>query len=210
MKWHYGASGDDRGLNEARANACEIVAWRFLTHLNEREAVEFCLYEIPGPMKASDAVEAAVVPRDGDEESGTAAVNGAGHDPDENSPLLAQLWSSATSDQNRGSTRRSAGKRYQLLQSISRLTMSMTYDHRSGGDNNSGDDDDDENDPTAPFVQLNALEIAAVADAKRFLSQNVVQKIVTGIWNGDIVFWGRLEVDAIKKPQFYNPHTSDP
>ncbi|EFX05889.1 receptor-activated Ca2+-permeable cation channel [Grosmannia clavigera kw1407] len=206
LKWHYGASGDDRGLNEARANACEIVAWRFLTHLSEREAVDFCLYEIPGTKKASGVV-AAITETDGrDEESRGADNDGLGRDPNETSPLLSQLWSSAPADQSRNSTRRSAGKRYQLLQSISRLTMSMTYGHDNDGD----DDGDDEDDPTAPFVQLNALEIAAIADAKRFLSQKVVQKIVTGIWNGDIVFWGRLEVDAVKKPQFYNPHTSDP
>lgn len=93
------------------------------------------------------------------------------------------------------------------------------------------DDDDDEEkeeeDPTKPFVTLNALEIAAVADAKRFLSQHVVQKIITGIWYGDIVFWeskflrgspGRtyltvtleLTVDAVKKPHFYNKETADP
>jgi hypothetical protein len=74
-----------------------------------------------------------------------------------------------------------------------------------------GDDsDDDDDDPTAPFVNLNALEIAAIADAKRFLSQTVVQKIVTGIWNGDIIFWDHLSVYATKQPRLYNPKTADP
>jgi hypothetical protein len=70
--------------------------------------------------------------------------------------------------------------------------------------------DEQENDPTAPFIHLNALEIAAIADAKRFLSQHIVQKIVTGIWNGDIVFWDSLSIHSVKKPRFYNPHTADP
>ncbi|CRK31277.1 hypothetical protein BN1708_018681, partial [Verticillium longisporum] len=77
----------------------------------------------------------------------------------------------------------------------------------------SDDDDcesDDEDDPTAPFKSLNALEIAAIADAKRFLSQHVVQKIITGIWNGDIVFWDSLSIHAEKKPRFYNARTADP
>ncbi|CAK7206699.1 hypothetical protein SEUCBS139899_009503 [Sporothrix eucalyptigena] len=236
LKWHYGAASGDRSLCEARANACEIVAWRFLTHLSEREAVDYCLYEIPGTKKAPGGVAAAAAAaitaapaangaNGGDEENGggAGAVNARGS-VDESSPLLSRMWSSATSDHDRATTRRggAGNRRYQLLQSISRLTMSMhrghhdEHDHEDGSDcasehgHDCDDDDDDEEDPTAPFVNLNALEIAAVADAKRFLSQNVVQKIITGIWNGDIVFWDRLEVDAIKKPRFYNPHTADP
>ncbi|ERT02489.1 hypothetical protein HMPREF1624_00788 [Sporothrix schenckii ATCC 58251] len=241
LKWHYGAAGGDRSLCEARANACEIVAWRFLTHLSEREAVDFCLYEIPGTSKAPGGVAAASAAAigvqapsgNGDEEVGSHGslprVSGA---IDESSPLLGRIWTSATSDHDRAAKRRSrpraGNQRYQLLQSISRLTMSMHHDHHDSSDSDcdsedgedgehrhhrhrDGDDcDDDEEDPTAPFVNLNALEIAAVADAKRFLSQNVVQKIITGIWNGDIVFWDRLEVDAVKKPRFYNSHTADP
>jgi hypothetical protein len=72
------------------------------------------------------------------------------------------------------------------------------------------DDDNDDDDPTVPFTSLNALEIAAIADAKRFLSQHVVQKIITGIWNGDIIFWEALSVHAEKKPRYYNAATADP
>lgn len=89
-----------------------------------------------------------------------------------------------------------------MLQSLTRLTMSMTGEV--------DDDGEEEDDPTAPFINLNALEIAAIADAKRFLSQNVVQKIITGIWNGDIIFWDNLSVHTEKKPRFYNPRTADP
>ncbi|WYZ45947.1 hypothetical protein EsH8_IX_000172 [Colletotrichum jinshuiense] len=183
LKWHYAVdeAESNKGLCEARANACEIVAWRFLTRLSEREAVDFCLYEIPDP-KGSETP-----PPDADVES------------NEHSPLLAGgSWA------NRGGSRRasvrpgSSAKRYQLLSSLSRLTMSMH-----------ADTDEEEDDPTSPFTNLNALEIAAVADAKRFLSQHVVQKIVTGIWNGDIIFWDSLSVHAEKKPRFYNAHTAD-
>jgi hypothetical protein len=80
--------------------------------------------------------------------------------------------------------------------------MSMTAD--------ADDDDEDDDDPTASFTNLNALEIAAIADAKRFLSQTVVQKIITGIWNGDIIFWDNLSVHSVKKPRFYNAATADP
>ena len=65
-------------------------------------------------------------------------------------------------------------------------------------------DETSENDFSSSFVGLNALEIAAVADAKKFLSQRLVQKIVNGIWCGDIVFWEVLSVHATKKAQLYN------
>jgi hypothetical protein len=35
------------------------------------------------------------------------------------------------------------------------------------------------------YQQLNALEIAAVCDAKKFLSQRAVQRIIDGIWKGE-------------------------
>ncbi|EPE02396.1 ion transporter [Ophiostoma piceae UAMH 11346] len=228
LKWHYGAASGDRGLFDARANACEIVAWRFLTHLSERDAVDFCLYEIPGTKRAPGGVSAASVaaiapitpPNDEEAGSSVRSPTREARVVDENSPLLSQMWSSSSDVDRAGKRRTGAGsRRYQLLQSIGRLTMSMNGGHVHNDDSDDAcdsdddtenDDDDDEQDPTAPFVHLNALEIAAVADAKRFLSQNVVQKIITGIWNGDIVFWDRLEVDAIKKPRFYNPHTADP
>ncbi|KAK4213507.1 calcium channel YVC1 [Rhypophila decipiens] len=193
LKWHYGAMTEDKGLNDARASSCEIVAWRFLTHLSEREAVDYCLYEIPDPAPSERTSSA-------DEEEGAGEV-------DEHSALLAQALSGSV-----GSTRAGRvfnppvlgpSRRNLLLQSISRLTMSMSADD---GD----EEEEEEDDPTAPFINLNALEIAAIADAKRFLSQNVVQKIITGIWNGDIIFWDNLSVHSVKKPRFYNPHTADP
>jgi hypothetical protein len=121
-----------------------------------------------------------------------------GDEVDESTPLVAQAWDSPQKSVRRALDRTGSTRRYQLLQSISRLTQSFA------------DDDDVEEDPTAPFVTLNALEIAAVADAKRFLGQNVVQKIITGIWNGDIIFWDSLSVNTVKKPRFYNHRTADP
>jgi hypothetical protein len=59
-------------------------------------------------------------------------------------------------------------------------------------------------DPTSSFRGLSALEIAVVVDAKKFLSQRAVQKIVNGIWSGRIVFWESMSVHTTKKPHFYN------
>ncbi|KAI1079118.1 hypothetical protein F5B20DRAFT_581537 [Whalleya microplaca] len=183
LRWHYGAITDGRGLSEARANACEIVAWRFLTRLSEREVVEFCLYEIP------DGCQDESLPPNGECADGG--------ESDERAALLGRSLSEDRRPSHNGT---GSSRRNQLLESVSRLTMSR---HAS-------DVGEQESDPTAPFIHLNALEIAAVADAKRFLSQHVVQKIITGIWNGEIIFWDRLTVHSAKKPRFYNPHTADP
>tara|TARA_R110002003_G_scaffold96_12_gene7492 strand:- start:9620 stop:10624 length:1005 start_codon:yes stop_codon:yes gene_type:complete len=56
---------------------------------------------------------------------------------------------------------------------------------------------------------LSALEIAAVSGAKKFLSQRPVQKIINGLWRGDIVFWETLSVDSVKKPRKYNRRSAD-
>ena len=168
---------ENKGLSEARANACEIAAWRFLTRLSEREAVEYCLYEIPDPKD----------PRKQNQNDPEGAS--------EATPLIRRVLPYSDSDRVIVPVG-SSSKRSQLLSSLSKLTNS--------------DDGHEENDPTEAFKNLNALEIAAIANAKRFLSQHVVQKIITGIWNGDIVFWDTLSVHTTKNPRFYNPRTADP
>lgn len=60
------------------------------------------------------------------------------------------------------------------------------------------------------FAGMNALEIAAVADAKKFLSEKPVQRIINGIWRGDIIFWDTLSLKSVKKARFYNRQKSDP
>lgn len=152
--------------------------------MSEREAVDYCLYEIPDP-KDSEG------PSPTDEEATV----------DEHSPLLGQALHGTVDTARQALTQSGSNKRNLLLQSISRLTMSMTFD---------AEEEEEEEDPTAHFTNLNALEIAAIADAKRFLSQAVVQKIITGIWNGDIIFWDTLAIHSVKKPRFYNPNTADP
>lgn len=56
----------------------------------------------------------------------------------------------------------------------------------------------------AAYSGLNALEIAIVAEAKYFLSQKPVQRVVDGIWEGRIVFWESLNVTGRKKPHLYD------
>ena len=66
-----------------------------------------------------------------------------------------------------------------------------------------------EREPMSSFVGLNALEIAAVAGAKKFLSQQIVQKTVDDIWNGHIIFWESLSVHSKKKAKLYNKARAD-
>ncbi|TVY55879.1 Calcium channel, partial [Lachnellula suecica] len=180
LKWHFSTlEGDDRGLNETRAHACEIVAWRFLTRLSERDAVDFCLYELTATT-------------DQDEESSDPNTP-CTIDPNERSSLLPQFRA-----QDPPTPTRPGSKRIELLRSVSNIGMMAHMDH------------EEEEDPTTSFTGLNGLEIAAVADCKRFLSQRIVQKIVTGIWNGDITFWDGLKEGTMKKPQFYRKSLSDP
>ncbi|EOA86871.1 uncharacterized protein SETTUDRAFT_163003 [Exserohilum turcica Et28A] len=57
---------------------------------------------------------------------------------------------------------------------------------------------------------LSALELATVSGAKKFLSQRPVQKIINGLWKGDIVFWETLSVHSVKKPKRYIRKQADP
>lgn len=69
--------------------------------------------------------------------------------------------------------------------------------------------------PTAeyPFAEelastlegLNAIEIVVVFNAKDFVSQNAIQKIVNGLWVGDNVMWSEVSPDAVKRPRKHKP-----
>ncbi|QKX53072.1 uncharacterized protein TRUGW13939_00143 [Talaromyces rugulosus] len=60
------------------------------------------------------------------------------------------------------------------------------------------------------FDGVNALEIAAIVHAKKFLSQKVVQKIIDDIWRGEIIFWDSLNVHAKKMPHVLRKKNIDP
>ncbi|KAH4343198.1 hypothetical protein HBI56_171580 [Parastagonospora nodorum] len=62
---------------------------------------------------------------------------------------------------------------------------------------------------TSQCENLSALEIAAVSGAKKFLSQRPIQKVINGLWRGDIVFWETLSVHSVKKPRKYNRNHAD-
>lgn len=68
-----------------------------------------------------------------------------------------------------------------------------------------------DDDPLAKSLAgMNALEIAAVGDAKHFIAQRPVQLLINDIWNGDVIFWESLSVHAVKKARVYNKRLGDP
>lgn len=60
------------------------------------------------------------------------------------------------------------------------------------------------------YQQLNALEIAAVCEAKKFLSQRAVQRIIDGIWKGDIMLWQTMKPCTVKRATIYHSQRCDP
>ena len=133
MKGHFSAleNEDDRGITLTRGLACELVAWRFVTHLSERDAIDYLCTDL--------------VQRKGSQDDESQPDSG------ERSPLLSQ------------------------------------DEARSEDIENDQPIDTDVTDTSIAknYQQLNALEIAAVCDAKKFLSQRAVQRIIDGIWKGE-------------------------
>ena len=105
LRWHYSTGPDNSGVGDARANACEIVAWRFLTRLSEREAVEFCLYEIPDPKQKSVFLRDAPDLGESNERTALLPSSSSGEAPGSRPDTL------------RGASQR----RTQLIQSLSKL-----------------------------------------------------------------------------------------
>ena len=87
-----------------------------------------------------------------------------------------------------------ADERVPLLDGVER---SDDYDYHDVDDNSISDSEEPF---STTFAGLNALEIAAVAGAKKFLGEKPVQNIVNGIWNGDIVFWDTMSTHSVMKP----------
>lgn len=160
MKGHFNATEDedDRGITAARGLACELVAWRFVTHLSERDAIDYL---------CSDLVERRPF-QDGQPQQLA----------DEESPLLRdrEAASGELTEEDDG-----------VLEPIARgESFAKNYE------------------------SLNALEIAAVSGAKRFLSQKAIQRIIDGMWRGDIMFWQTMSPHAVKRATVYQPKRFDP
>ncbi|PYH99408.1 hypothetical protein BO71DRAFT_314222 [Aspergillus ellipticus CBS 707.79] len=188
LKWQFtNAAENDWGLNESRGYACEYVAWQFLCHVDQRETIEFLLEELKLPVQSGINLTQAERGT-----SGYAVSTGYAYQEEgERTPLL--LSSSSSLYRFFGGKRR-AGSSLDINDPGSNTSASDAY----------------ELEKLSMFFGLNAMEIAAIAHAKRFLSQKVVQKVIDNIWRGEIVFWDSLSVKSKKRPQFFNKRTADP
>lgn len=156
MKGHFSAieGEDDRGITTTRGLACELVAWRFVTHLSERDAIDYLCTDLVRRNSTSD-----------DESRQSSG---------EETPLLNEelqpddLQTDETTDAEAGTV---SPKDYQ---------------------------------------QLNALEIAAVCEAKKFMSQRAVQRIIDGLWKGDIMLWQTMSPHTVKRATLYHSARCDP
>lgn len=54
------------------------------------------------------------------------------------------------------------------------------------------------------YYGLNALEIATIANAKKFLSRSCVQGVINDVWKGRVVLWNDMSLRAKKKPQKFD------
>lgn len=172
----------DSALNDSRALACELVAWQFLTFLSEKELIDYLLHELPQYDDDPQSSSDNSVRRPSNHSHPNSSS-------DELSPLV-----------------RSRSAEYGGLRPPKRAS----FDH--GVTTSTGFQDDDGSRPNLDesMAGMNALEIAAIGDAKKFLSQAPVQKIIEDIWNGDVIFWESLSVHAVKKARVYNKRVADP
>lgn len=169
-------SEDDRGISHTRGLACELVAWRFVSHLTDPDSIDYLLCELPLVSKHNGGVRRSnsVASQAGEESDATL--------PNEHSPLLHE--------------RPRDGPPAIHANGNGHASKSPVRGDGSSFANN--------------LEGLNALEIAAVSDAKKFLSQKAIQRIINGIWKGDIVFWETLSTHSEKKAMIYSKKRSDP
>ncbi|KAK8250040.1 hypothetical protein IWZ00DRAFT_292799 [Phyllosticta capitalensis] len=204
LKGHFVAveTEDDRGINEARGLACELVAWQFVLSLSEREAIDFLLWELKETQGATpdpDDHDSSDDEHDHDPEAGHGRSNGrlSTESATERTALLGGNHTPANGKAANGNGKPKAKANGKAKPKHADIPGNE-YDAKDGDDF------------SEPFMNLNALEIAVVCEAKKFLNQKVVQEIINGIWTGDIVFWERLTVNAVKKPRYHNQAVGDP
>ncbi|EMC91951.1 hypothetical protein BAUCODRAFT_152304 [Baudoinia panamericana UAMH 10762] len=170
LKSHFAncEANDDRGISQTRGLACELAAWRYVTHLTESEAIDVLCHELPIAARR-ETTESPCHDLNNAAEEGTLI---------ETAPLLdGAIHEADQSFADEGPE-------------TSTPSDSMSF--------------------ATTFAGLNALEIAAVADAKKFMSQRAIQRVIDGIWKGDIVFWETLGQHSTKQAKFYNKTRSDP
>lgn len=177
LRGHYAGldADDDRHVNLARAHACEIVSWRFLSSLSRRESIDYLLSDLGRPQTEHadeediGGAEPLLTPDFRDD------VYESVEQPPEDPRLVGPDNEERTESSNVG-----------FLESSQLMERDVFADFSDR------------------FDGLNALEIGAVCGAKKFFSQRATQRVINGIWLGDIIFFENLTVESKKRAQLYN------
>jgi len=136
---------DGTGLNESRAFACELVAWQFLTYLSEKELIDYLLFELPTFDPATEQPGSS-----GNGRKNRPSADSQQDDVDESTGLLQQQQQHTTL-----SPKQFGPPRQDLVSSSSDAQEDVRI-ARTTADGDIG----------VSVQGLNALEIAAVANAK--------------------------------------------
>ena len=187
------AETDGAGINDSRALACELVAWQFLTFLSERELMEYLLYELPKVDKDASPTTTRTTRTENYNSMPRTPLTSA-NNFEESTPLL-QSERPTQYDGLVGPLR--DGPQDRSITESGNLT-GLSVDE--------GDDDE----LATTLAGMNALEIALICNGKKFISCRPVQRVVTDVWSGDIVFWESLSVHSVKKPVVYKKRSADP
>jgi hypothetical protein len=180
-----GQTNDEPGVNLARAYACEYVAWRYVLQLSEWEIIDCLLEDLDLDLSDSPGSQTP--------------------EPTEQSLLLSQERQPDHLEavpRHRNREQQNERRRQQRPLSVRIVSVSDVLQSTLSVEDN---DNPAKNEAFAMYFNgLNALEIAAVSDSKKFLSQRVIQKVIERIWKGDIVFWETMDVDSIKEAKVYS------
>lgn len=188
LKWQFCNQEDGYwGLNESRGFACEFVAWQFLTCLNPRDIIEYMLDELP--------------------DTWTLPTSEVGIQSYAEEPFSTQKADSSQDDYECRPLLYHARPFSRLFGYGTRTVKNSQRSSYNTGANPSGSEF--ESDEYGIFAGFNALEIAIIANAKKFVSQTVVQKVVNGMWTGEIILWDTLSVHSKRKAQLFHKRYGD-
>jgi hypothetical protein len=181
-----GQTDDEPGINLGRAYACEYVAWRYVLQLSEWEIIDCLLEDLDLDLSGSPGDQ---TPEPSHIEQSLLLS------PEQHQDHLEAIPRQHTREQH-------IERRRQRSLSLRISSVSDVLQHTLNDESNVNPV---KNEAFAMYFNgLNALEIAAVSNAKKFLSQRIIQRVIERMWTGEIVFWETMGVDSIKEAKVYN------
>lgn len=222
LKWEFVSNQDDDWtINITRGHACEYVAWHVVMQICSDSAIECLLNALPLHSTAS------TTDYEYDSDSISEISSNSSDDlfPHEERPL--DSWERTGKNSGKGSPKREGSpllpgrtmsgmifNSYGAFKSLIKNSNNKPCRNRCsipssssfhGSIRSKGSHDRQANDSTSVWYNgLNALEIATIANAKKFLSRSCVQDVINDVWKGRVVLWNDMSLHAKKKPQRFN------